>query len=215
MKTTTFPGRHTGTIRRTAAAIEAPAPRVLEIGPGLALRPFGSLMRRGSWTRPVAKWAESALRRLPWPDRWYENYETSDIIEAFAPRPVRLTLLDINPRPLSVVPANFPGVAITAVQADLGSPRLLADHPELRGAFDLVVCMCTIGRLPHAARPMGLANVIAMVRPGGMLISDGPRDPESVGLAETAANVYRRTAGSDRETAPLPDAPMSGAFGTP
>jgi SAM-dependent methyltransferase len=72
---------------------------------------------------------------------------------------------DVSPTAIRAARARFPASAVRYRAADLLDPP-----PEWRAAFDLVVESLTVQALPDAVRPRAIANVAAMVAPGGTLV---------------------------------------------
>lgn len=195
MRTTTYRGRHTELLRVAAALIARPKDRrlrVLEVGPGLAVKAFGRRAGYGTPGRALAKAAETLVRRLPLPDSWYENYESEDILEAFGPADTALTILDVNPRTLRVIASNLAGRGIVTVPADLADAAL-ADHQALKDRFDVVVALATVGRIAPGQQARAVDNLIALTLPGGLVIEDG-YDLARRGPVERCADgaIYRK-----------------------
>ena len=168
LKTTTRPGRNAGGFRDLRGLLKpttgAPV-AVLEAGPGLAVKYLG---RMGGLLQLV----ERLARRLPLPDSSYESYETAELLSSLDGLDIRLTLLDINPRPLKVIADRMPGARIRTQVADLGlpSPAVLA---PLMGTFDLVVAMHLVGRISDAGeRRNAQANLRALAKPGGLIFAN-------------------------------------------
>jgi len=193
LATTTYAGRHRRLLERLATLAPPGRLRILEVGPGLAVRGLGRLAARGAPGRAVFKGVETLVRRLPLPDGAFENYETEDLLEAFGRDRVDLTLLDINPRALSVVAANLVPFAVTTVRADLADPALPA-HRELARPFDLVVALATLGRIPEGRRAAAALNLVRLTRPGGLVAEDtGLTAAGGLVRATDCEHVFRRT----------------------
>jgi len=72
---------------------------------------------------------------------------------------------DVAPTAVAAARARHPGSEVRYVVADLLDPP-----SEWRAAFDLVVESLTVQALPDPPRPQAIANVAAMVAPGGTLL---------------------------------------------
>jgi SAM-dependent methyltransferase len=72
---------------------------------------------------------------------------------------------DISPTAVRTARALHPGSRVEYVTADLLDPP-----SAWRGAFDLVVEVITVQALPEPLRAQAIANVAAMVAPGGVLL---------------------------------------------
>ncbi|MCW5715100.1 MAG: class I SAM-dependent methyltransferase [Bauldia sp.] len=189
--TTTYAGRHRRLLEGLAALAPAGPLRVLEVGPGLAVRGLGRLASRGVPGRAVFKGLETLVRRLPLPDGAYENYETEDLLAAFGRGRVDLTLLDINPRSLAVIAANLAPLRVTTVNADLADAAL-PRRPELAGRFDVIVALSTIGRIPEERRQAAADNLVRLARPGGLVAEDTGRFAGGPLQRTSCENVFRR-----------------------
>jgi len=192
-KTTTFPRRRTAVLADIAGLLPPPGPEpleVLEIGPGLALKGIG---RHNDWGGlKLIKRLETALRRIPFPDSFYENFETTEILASFGERPVNLTLLDVNAKLLRVIKANMAPAAVNTVAGDLG----IAGNPafaRLQGRFDVVFCFATIGRVPgETGRANARRNVASFLKPGGLLASDAGLAYEGTNLLAPNGAISRK-----------------------
>lgn len=199
LATTTYAGRHRRLLGRLASLAPAGRLRILEVGPGLAVRGLGRLAARSVPGRAVFKGIETLVRRLPLPDGAYENYETEDLLSAFGRDRLDLTLLDINPRSLSVIAANLAPLAVTTVTADLADPALTLRR-EFAHTFDVVVALATIGRIPEGRRPAAAANLARLTRPGGLVAEDtGLTAAAGLVQATDCEHVYRRVDPSARQ----------------
>lgn len=195
LRTTTYAGRHRSLLDRLAALAPVGRLRILEVGPGLAVRGLGRLASRGVPGRAVFKGIETLVRRLPLPDGAYENYETEDLLAAFGRDRVDLTLLDINPRSLVVIAANLAPLPVTTVTADLADPELPLRR-ELASRFDVVVALATVGRLPEGRRTAAADNLVRLTRPGGLVSEDTGRVAVGGVLQATdCEHVFRRAEG--------------------
>lgn len=193
LATTTYAGRHRDLLERLAALAPAGRIRVLEAGPGLAVRGLGRLAARGTPGRLLFKSIETLVRRLPLPNAAYENYETEDLLAAFGRDRVNLTLLDINPRSLAVIEANLAPFPVTAVTADLADAALTR-RPELARPFDIVIALATIGRIPVERRAAAADNLVRLARPGGLVVMDtGHVIPGGPIEATDREHIFRRT----------------------
>ncbi|MGV8838681.1 MAG: hypothetical protein ACWA6X_00090 [Bauldia sp.] len=174
LQTTTYAGRH----KRLLAQIASLAPpgrlRILECGPGLAVRGLGRLSSRGVPGRPLFKGIETLVRRLPLPDGAYENYETGELLDAFGRDRVHLTLLDVNPRSLTVISANLAPYRVATVTADLADPATPL-RPDLADGFDVVIALATVGRIPDDRRDSAAQNLLRLTRPGCIVVEDTGR----------------------------------------
>ncbi|MCC6735303.1 MAG: class I SAM-dependent methyltransferase [Bauldia sp.] len=195
LRTTTYAGRHRHLLERLAALAPKGPLRILECGPGLAVRGLGRLSSRGVPGRPLFKGIETLVRRLPLPDGAYENYETGELLAAFGRDRVDLTLLDINPRSLAVISANLAPYRVRTVIADLADPATPLRR-ELEGGFDVVLALATIGRIPEPRRDAAAENLLRLTRPGGLVVEDTGRIARSDAASATEAEfVFRRAAG--------------------
>ena len=171
LKTTTFVGRNIALLH-AAAEMVPPAGRlrILEVGPGLAVRRLGRLSAPGRPFRRTFKGIETLARRLPLPDRWYENYESGEIIEAFGRDRVDLTILDINPRSLAVIKEQLAPFPVTTLVANLAV--IDPDAANLAGRFDIVIALATLGRIQPVPRPRAAAALIACAKRGGLIVEN-------------------------------------------
>lgn len=191
--TTTYAGRHRGLLASLAAIAPDGPLRILEVGPGLAVRGLGRLAARGIPGRSLFKAIETLVRRLPLPDRAYENYETEDLLAAFGRQRIDLTILDINPRSLAVIAGNLAPLRVATVTADLSDPAL-ARRSDLVGSFDVIIALATIGRIPLERRAAAALNLVRLTRPGGLVAEDTGRVATIAGMTATGcAQVSRRT----------------------
>ncbi len=193
-KTTTWPDRHKAVIDDVRALIAARSPAepiaVLDVGLGMAIKIIGRQNALGSYY--LVKRFETAIRRLPLPDYFYENFEAQEIADAFSGLPFRMTLADINPKLLRLTAAQIGDAVEAVVAGDLTIPENPA-FESLRGRFDAVFCFATIGRLGNPQnRAAGMANVASFLKPGGLLATDDPE--RSIVLAPVAGHrmVYSR-----------------------
>lgn len=198
LRTTTRPRRLAGELKTARALVEATAPGrpidMLEVGPGLAVRYLGRLAEE---TRPAAdifRRIEVGVRRIPMPDSWLESYETGELLAAFEGLPIRLTILDINPRVLDIVRGLHPRVLLRSIVADLGQERPAALVP-IYGSFDLVIAHAVLGRIASGVRERAGENLVRLARPGGLLFVG--RDFASVECdpVDGSAGFYRRRSG--------------------
>jgi hypothetical protein len=174
-KTTTRPFRNAEALRQASALLadrptSAPL-HILEVGPGLAVKGLGRMLTPATPARRILRAAETFLRRVPMPDRFFENYETLELLQIFAAWPVRLTVIDINPRVLRIIAANLSDVALETRTADLSQ----ADNPTLaafRGKFDVTVAFSILSRIPTAARDIAVAHLRNVTRPGGLVLAN-------------------------------------------
>lgn len=195
LRTTTYQGRHVALLERAASLVARPPGRglrIVEAGPGLAVKHLGRMARLGSPLRPVAKGIETLVRRLPLPDSWLENYETAEIIAAFG-SDARVTVVDINPRTVAILGRRFASRGVTGVNADLASPDFLATA-GLTLPYDVAIALSTLGRIPPERQAAAARNLAAAVAPGGLVLEDmvdmtlhGPLEPLGGGI-------YRRRA---------------------
>jgi hypothetical protein len=194
MKTTTFPDRHTRLLR--AAAEEdrrSDRVRVLEVGPGLVLRRPAMKAQLGTPLRRIARYPENLLRRLPFPDSWYESYETWEIVDAFDPQRTGralVTVVDINPKPLRIV-QRMHGDSVTCIRADIaGDLRDIAPS-----GFDVVIALAVVGRIPPTLRPRAKKNLVGLTSPGGLIATtaDATFDEDGVHVERLGfPGLYRR-----------------------
>lgn len=166
LNTTTFPRRNVvgfGQVRELLEPLAGRSLSILEAGPGLAVRYLG----RFHSLRPV----ERLVRRLPLPDTFYESYETDDLLQVFSGADIRLTLLDVHPRPLRVISAQSPA-SVRTIVADLGAP-MPAALGQLKGSFDLVVALALIGRIAtEQQRKLATETLASLVKPGGLIFAN-------------------------------------------
>ena len=173
--TTTYSGRHSKLLKDAAELVMKPGERplrILEIGPGLSVRWLGRVGGKPAFVRAILKGVETAVRRLPLPDSCFENYESDEILTAFGRQRSELSLMDINPRPLRVIGQNPKIPLASKLTADLTKLQLEPSHPQFE-AFDVVVALTTLARIPVDGRSLAAANVAAMTRGGGWVIADG------------------------------------------
>lgn len=198
LQTTTHRGRSVGTLRAAAALVETgdrPV-RVLQVGPGLAVRYLGRLTGEGTRGRAFFKGLEALVRRLPLPDALYENYESGEIADVFAPRRIELTVVDINPKSLGVVAADLRpfGIAVTPVVGDVTEGGLV-ERLGLAGRFDAVVALNMVLRVREELKDRAAANLVAAAAPGGIVVENSLAQERLAGLETTTYRaVYRKPA---------------------
>ncbi len=126
------------------------------------------------------------------PDSCYESYETGELLAALDGLPLRLTILDINPRVLRIVRQIYQDVSIETVLVDLSesNPASLASLCE---KFDLVVANAVVDRVKSRCRDTACSALRRLVRPGGILLGSG--DFETNGFAKMSglSSFYRKT----------------------
>ena len=175
LKTTTLPARHTELFRQARSLLAAghgKAPlHVLEAGPGLAVKYLGRLSARSVPANDIFKRIETGVRRVPWPDAFYESYEPGDLLRALDGLPVRLTVLDVNPRVLRVISRLPLQQPVKTVRADLSQAEPESLKP-LYGTFDLVVAMAVIGRVKWHGRDNARTNLRRLARLGGIILGE-------------------------------------------
>jgi SAM-dependent methyltransferase len=88
-----------------------------------------------------------------------------DDAELLAAAGFDVVAFDISPTAIQTARERFPGSRVGYRTADLLDPPA-----EWRAAFDLVVESLTAQSLPDPPRPRAIANVAAMVAPGGTLV---------------------------------------------
>ena len=173
--TTTYAGRHSKLFKDAAELVVGPGGRplqILEIGPGLSVRWLGRVSGKPAFIRIILKGVETVVRRLPLPDSCFENYESEEILTAFGRQRSELSLMDVNPRPLRVIGQN-PKIPVAAkLTADLTALQLEPGHPQFE-AFDVVVALTTLARIPVDKRARAAENIAAMTRRGGWVLADG------------------------------------------
>ena len=99
--------------------------------------------------------------------------------ELLAERGFDVVAFDVSPTAVATTRERFPGSAVEYRVADLLDPP-----PEWSHAFDLVVESLTVQSMPVEFHLPAIANVAAMVAPGGLLLvvatardeADGPVD---------------------------------------
>jgi SAM-dependent methyltransferase len=97
-----------------------------------------------------------------------------DDAEYFAGLGFQTVAFDVSPSAIRAAQRRFPDSEVEYVAADLLDPP-----PEWRQAFDLVVESITVQALPDPPRAQSIAEVAAMVAPGGtLLVASGAREPE-------------------------------------
>ncbi len=194
LQTTTHRGRNLALLRAAAGLVDiGDRPiRVLQVGPGLAVRYLGRLSGADAPLRPLFKGIETVLRRFPLPDSWFENYESGEILEVFSPRTVELTILDINPRSLALVSNHLSTVDVATLVGDISQEGLASQH-GLTDWFDLVVALSTVSRVPEAARNSAAANLIESSAPGGLIV-ENTIDLQPIGGVEATNydSIYRK-----------------------
>ena len=188
LKTTTFPQRNFAGFREARRLLElAPGQTitVLQAGPGLAVRFLGRL--GGAW-----RLLERVVRRLPLPDSFFESYETADLLGAFDGIDVRLTIVDVNPRPLNVIAGQLRSADLRTIIVDLGAP-LSPQLAPLAGTFDMVVAMAVVGRIsPKERRQRAAANLAMLARQGGLIFAN-QGDFSSSGCVLVGPAIYRKS----------------------
>ncbi|MFQ5439177.1 MAG: hypothetical protein ACE5DK_10170 [Paracoccaceae bacterium] len=196
VKTTTFVNRNLKLFQFVADQVLDPASRglrVLEIGPGMAVRGMGRYNHFGKW-RPVKR-LETAIRRLPLPLGCYENYETEEILGVFSRFSPRLTVADISRKSLDVIRRNIENGLEETVELDLtdnGSDALNG----LQHRFDLVICLATIVRIPQDLKPRAIRNLAGFCAPGAVVITEQDMTAEGLKPITGHARAFRKPAGS-------------------
>lgn len=198
LQTTTHRGRSIGTLRAAAELVDvAGRPvRVLQVGPGLAVRYLGRLTGEGVTGRPFFKGLEALIRRLPMPDALYENYESGEIVEVFGPRPVELTVIDINPKSLSVIAGHLTpfGITVTPVVGDITEIGLV-DRLGLAERFDVVVALNMVLRVADKLKDRAAANLVEAAMAGGIVVENSLAQSRLGGVQPTNYRaVYRKPA---------------------
>ena len=186
-----------GTLRAAAGLVDVGdrAVRVLQVGPGLAVRYLGRFTGNGVIGRPIFKGLEALLRRLPMPDALYENYESTEIIEVFGNRAVELTVFDINPKSLKVVAANLTpfGIKVEPVTGDITETGLI-DRLKLADRYDVVVALNMVLRVADHLKENAAGNLIAAAAPGGLVVENSLAQHRLEGLQSTDYTaVYRKS----------------------
>jgi SAM-dependent methyltransferase len=125
------------------------------------------------------------------PDAWYENYEAHELVQALAGLPLNLTVIDINPKVVRVIAKDMPDRKVTTAVADLGVDRPASLQP-LRGKFDLVVALTVIGRMPERLFGNAYANIVSLVKPGGLLLATGDFPKTECEPVPGLSGFYRR-----------------------
>lgn len=194
LRTTTRRSRNLAVLEEARSLLARPAPgevmRVLEVGPGLAVKYLGRAPAR---IRPVVQPLETVLRRLPMPDACFENYETGEILSIFAGWPIALTLIDINPRVLRIVQGNHGAAALDAKTVDLGetgNPTI----ESLSRRFEVIVALSTLSRVPRAVRQIAVLNLRRMAKPGALIVvNDIDISGPGCRLVPSSSVIYRET----------------------
>src|SRR3990172_9163123 len=138
LKTTTRPNRHARFLflrSLLGTGPDAGPIEVMNVGPGLAVKYLGRLAAQNILARDIFRWIETGVRRVPMPDAFFESYETGELLQTLEALPIRLTILDVNPRVLRIVRKTHAHLPIEAVVADLGEERPASLIP-LYGRFD-------------------------------------------------------------------------------
>ena len=195
LKTTTYPERNTALLEAAAARNTQVPAAVVEIGPGLVLKGFGTKVRRGQAVWPVIKIAESLLRRLPFPLGWYDSFETGEILDAFDPDrsgQAEVTVVDINPKPLSVLEQKHGG-SVRCVKADIAGDL---DDRGLAGTFDVAIAFAAIERVSVDQQGRAAGNFVGMLKTGGLVATSATELVERYGRVEPIGieGLYRKIA---------------------
>jgi hypothetical protein len=132
---------------------------VLDVGPGLAVKYIGRLCAEDVPGWEIFRRAETAIRRLPLPERWFESYEPGEILEALDGLPVHMTVIDIVPLVVRTVARSYP-----AVDAMMGDLKTFAPGRQ----FDAVVARHMLGRIGEG-RAYAESNLRRLVAPDGFL----------------------------------------------
>jgi SAM-dependent methyltransferase len=191
---TSWHNRHLSCFRGLGELLRAGGPErptIMLIGPGGVTRVAGMLLNDSAADHPsalrklvgdAARYSDQVLRRIPWvPLMSLEPVELEQAIS----HPHELVVVDRSRRILSAVRKQLPQAK--CLLADISFQRPSVDA-------DVVVAFNVICRLDDPTT--GLANIVAAVRPGGLLLIDD-RSAEahllpSHGFECVAAKIYRR-----------------------
>jgi len=171
VKTTTFVDRHTEIFRFAETLLDAAQKpiRILQVGPGMALRGVGRFNTfEGA---RIVKRLETALRRIPLPVQFYENFETGELLRMFASHDPRLTVADISRKSLDVVENCYGERIDGTVWMDLSDPAF-AERDDLKDRFDIVICLAAVVRVPRDGQAAARHNLASFAKPDGLIISE-------------------------------------------
>ncbi len=178
-KTTTRPWRNAGKIDSLTRYLQATGqrqPKILEIGPGMAVRYLGRLGRFQSPFGVLGKIEIGIRAVVPLPMWAYESYETGEILDKLSQSGIAgaaLSVFDCNPTVLRLVGATY------GKRIDLLQRADLARYPlnclgALAGTFDAVFATAVIKRLgSRPARLSAAKNIIALCRPNAIVTMGG------------------------------------------
>lgn len=196
VKTTTYPARNVALLKAAADSMRQRPIAIVEVGPGMVLKGLGTRFRPRQFLWPAVKVLETLLRRVPFPDSWYDSYETSEILGVFDPGGsdrVTVTVVDINPKPLRVIRRKLGAAAVACRNLDIAGNEIGAD---LKGAFDVAIAFAAIERVPVNRQGLAAGNLVGMLKVGGLLatsatqlIDAGGYEMESIGTN----GLYRKT----------------------
>jgi len=193
VKTTTFVNRNLGLFKTVADTVLDPTQaslRILEVGPGMAVRGVGRINHIGKWK--VVKRFETVLRRLPMPTWCYENYETEELLRVFDPFSPHLTVADISRKSLDVIRRNITENLDETVRLDLSD----ADSDalvKLKNRFDLVICLATIVRVPKKSQAQAKRNLASFCAPGAIVITEQDMTTEGLEAVDTSNHVFKKS----------------------
>lgn len=194
VKTTTFVNRHTQAF--TTANDLLPADKqgisILQVGPGMAVKGVGRFNHLGKWQ--IIKRLETALRRLPLPISFYENFETREILDIFAKHSPQMTVGDISPKSLNSIKYNYGDEIANTIQLDLGQDLAPGGVSSI-GQFDVVICLVTVNRVPRPLWEQARNNIGNFTRPGGILITDQNMTSQGFVTSVEHRHVRRKPAG--------------------
>lgn len=198
LQTTTHLGRNIPTLRAAASLVEVSGRpvRALQVGPGLAVRYLGRMTGEGASFRMFFKGLEALVRRLSLPNALYENYESAEIVDVFGARPLHLTVIDITPKSLAVVASTIRplGVEVTPILGDISDPELI-QRRGLGEAFDIVIALNMVLRLPDHLKQNAAENLVRATAPGGIMVENSLAESRFRGLQSTSySSIYRRLA---------------------
>ncbi len=175
---------------RTAETSVAAMPlRLLEIGPGMAVRHLGSQAGISGAKRMMHKLEIGVRAAVPMPRSMYESYETAEIFQALDDAGIsktQVSVLDHDPVVLDVVRSEHCGRLEHLIHADLSSPRLTCESARLPW-FDVVFAAAVLPRIPVGKKRQTAAqNVVALCKPGGLV----PATPELLELCGGKSERY-------------------------
>ncbi len=170
-------------------------PTIMLIGPGGVTRLAGLLLNDAAVDRPstfrklvgdAARYSDQVLRRIPWmPLSSLEPVELQSAISL----PHDLVIVDRSRRILSTVRQQLPQAKCLLVDISFQRPSVEAD---------VVIAFNVVCRLEDPTA--GMANIVAAVRPGGLLLMDDRSAEAHLAplhrFENIAPKIYRRASSS-------------------